>query len=93
MIRGPSKLGNEKSPLIRLLEPGAEGLQQVDHSLGKSLFAEDDVQVARRCDLFQDFQFSETHQRRVVGQQLGRTNLTVGARPGCASRPFPRGAR
>ncbi len=35
-----------KMPLARLLEPGAKGLQQIDHAIGKSLFAEDDVQVA-----------------------------------------------
>ena len=54
--------------LARLREPGAEGLQQVDHALGKSLFAEYDVQVAR-----------PTHQRRVASQWLGQ-NLHSSAR-------------
>ena len=32
-----------KSPLVRLLEPGAAGLQQVNDPIGQALFAQHDV--------------------------------------------------
>ena len=50
-------------------------LQQVDHLVGQALLTQDDVELAGSGDLFEDFQFPQPHQDRVVRQQLGRVGL------------------
>jgi hypothetical protein len=67
-----------RTPLVRLLVPGVSidgqrQLQQVDHLVGQALFAwvlfpQHDVELARGSDLFEDFQFPQPHEDRIVRQ-------------------------
>ena len=43
-------------------------------------FAKHDVEPAATSDLLQDFQFPQSHQRRVAGQQFGRVGLAANGR-------------
>ena len=72
---GDRQCSEDKSAPDRYIRRETQSLQQVYDSVGQSLFAEYDVQVAGGRDTFQDFQFPEPHQSRVVRQHLGRTTL------------------
>src|SRR5260370_16517670 len=76
----PSKLGkllgSAREPAPRrpgLFRPPGHWLtsEQVHNSLGETLLADNDVQLARTGDPFKNFQFAQTHQGRVAFEQLG----------------------
>src|SRR5260370_23737985 len=82
----PSKLGkllgSAREPAPRrpgLFRPPGHWLtsEQVHNSLGETLLAHNDVQLARTGDPFKNFQFAQTHQGRVAFAQLAGVSLTT----------------
>ena len=59
---------------------GVLGLQQIHNPVGKTLFANHDVELTGSRDLLQDFQLPETHKRWVVGQHLHGVGLAATSR-------------
>ena len=46
-----------KKPRLKSYQSG-RSLQQVHNSFGQSLFSKNDIELTRRCDVFENFQFA-----------------------------------
>ena len=81
------RVGPKGAPAGRRIPPtGALSLQQVDHTIGQTLFAEHDVQLAGRGDLFENLQFPQPHQCRAAFEQLDHRANPVECLPGEMAR-------
>ena len=53
----------------------SQRLKQIHNFIGQTFFTEEDIELPGRCDLFQNFQFSQPHQNRIVSEQFGGVSL------------------
>jgi hypothetical protein len=70
---------------------GSPGLQHVDNAFGQALVSQDDAELGRLRDLFQDLQLAQAHEDRVVLEQLGGGLLAADDQVGLAERRRPGG--